>query len=263
MIAKAPIRMSLVNESLVFARQLLTRWRRDPVVPVQAILFPTFLLVTYYLLVGQSMMRITGTNSLYGLVPTCAVAGGLSGAFAAGLAIPGEREGGLLTKFWALPVHRSSVLIGRVLAEAARTVISTVLITVVGIGLGLRFEGSWLDGILYILVPVVVVVVFSMAVMAFAVRSKQGSSLIWLGVPVISAVFASSGAPPINMLPSWMWPLLELQPMTPVIGSMRALAHGDSATSPLLHTAIWSVCMAAVVGPLAVRGYRLAAETAG
>ncbi len=73
-----------------------------PVVPIQAVLFPTFLLVTYYLLVGQSVVRITGTDSLYGLVPTCAIAGGLSGAFAAGLTIPGERDTGLLSRLWVV-----------------------------------------------------------------------------------------------------------------------------------------------------------------
>jgi len=65
-------------------------------VPIQAVLFPTVLLITYGLLVSKSMARITGANSLYVLVPICAVAGAMSGAMSAAFAIPLERDSGLL-----------------------------------------------------------------------------------------------------------------------------------------------------------------------
>jgi ABC-2 type transport system permease protein len=252
---------SLATESLLFAGRLLKHWWREPVVLVQAVLFPTFLLITYNLLVGKSLMRITGADSLYGLVPTCAVAGALFGSLAAGLSIPFERDSGLLSQFWVLPVHRSSALTGRLLAEAGRTLAATALITAVGVGLGLRFDGNLLAIIPFLLVPVLVVAVFSMAVMAVTMRAKSGTALIWLGVPVIGAVFASSGAPPIALLPAWIRPLVQYQPMSPVIESMRALAEGTSATWPLLLSVVWAIVLAAVFGPLAVRGYRAAAES--
>ena len=113
-------------------------------VPIQALLFPTFLLITYDLLVGKSIVRITGVDSLYGLVPMCAVAGAMFGALGSGLTIIGERDSGLLSQFWTLPVNRASALVGRLLAEAARTVLGAVLISAVGVALGLRFEGGWL-----------------------------------------------------------------------------------------------------------------------
>jgi ABC-2 type transport system permease protein len=261
MTANAPLRSSLAVESLLFASRLLTHWRREPVMPIQALLFPTFLLVTYDLLVGKSIMRITGTDSLYGLVPMCAVAGAMFGSLAAGLTIPAERESGLLSQLWTLPVNRASALTGRLLAEAARTLVGSALITAVGVGLGLRFKGGWLAVIPFILVPVLVVVIFSTAVIAIAARSKSNAVLIWLGVPSITLVFSSSGVPPVEMLPSWMRPLIHLQPMAPTIASMRALAQGGPALWPLLLSFMWALGLAAVVGPLAVRGYRAAAES--
>ena len=261
MTANAPPRSSLAGESLLFASRLLTHWRRAPTVPIQALLFPTFLLITFKLLVGKSMVRITGTDSLYGLVPMCAVAGAMFGALGAGLTIIGERDSGLLSQLWVLPVNRSSALIGRLLAEAARTVVGAALITAVGVGLGLRFEGGWLAVIPFLLVPVLVVVVFSTAVIAIAVRAKSSAALFWLAMPSIALVFSSSGIPPVGMLPSWMRTLIPLQPMAPAIESMRALAQGGSALSPLLLSVVWALGLAAVVGPLAVRGYRAAAES--
>ncbi len=193
MTANTPVRSSLAGESLLFAGRLFTRWRRAPTVPIQALLFPTFFLITYKLLVGKSIVRITGTDSLYGLVPMCAVAGAMFGALGAGLTIIAERDSGLLSQLWMLPVNRASALIGRLLAEAARTLAGTVLITAVGVALGLRFEGGWLAMIPFVLVPVLVVLIFSTAVIAIAVRSKSSALLVWLSVPSITLVFASSG----------------------------------------------------------------------
>jgi ABC-2 type transport system permease protein len=257
----APLRNSMISESLIFAGRLLTQWRRAPTVPIQALLFPTFLLITYDLLVGKSIVRITGVDSLYGLVPMCAVAGAMFGALGSGLTIIGERDSGLLSQFWTLPVHRASALVGRLLAEAARTVLGAALISAVGVALGLRFEGGWLAVIPFLLVPALVSVVFSTAIIAIAVRAKSSAMLVWLAMPSIALVFSSSGVPPVGMLPSWMQPMMPLQPMAPTIASMRALAQGGSAVWPLLLSVGWAVGLFAVVGPLAVRGYRAAAES--
>ena len=263
MTADTPVRSSLAGESLLFAGRLFTGWRRAPTVPIQALLFPTFFLITYKLVVGKSIVRITGTDSLYGLVPMCAVAGAMFGALGAGLTIIAERDSGLLSQLWMLPVNRASALIGRLLAEAARTLAGTVLITAVGVALGLRFEGGWLAMIPFVLVPVLVVLIFSTAVIAIAVRSKSSALLVLLSLPSITLVFASSGITPVQMLPSWIRPLIPLQPMAPTIESMRALAQGAPAVWPLLMSLVWALGLGAVVGPLAVRGYRAAAESGG
>ena len=95
------------------AGRLLTGWRREPVVLVQSLIFPTFLLIVYKLVIGESILNLTGDDSLYGLVPICAVTGALFGAMGTGVAIPDERESGLLSRLWVLPVNRASALTGR------------------------------------------------------------------------------------------------------------------------------------------------------
>jgi ABC-2 type transport system permease protein len=190
------------------------------------------------------------------------VAGALFGALAAGHAIIFERETGLLSRLWALPVHRASALTGRLLAEAVRTLAGAALITAVGVGMGLRFKGGWLAVIPFLLVPVLVVVIFSMAVIAIAVRSKNSAMLTWLGLACFGPVFSSAGVPPVETLPSWVRLATHLQPMLPAMESMRALAQGRPALWPLLLTCMWALGLTAVIGPLAVRGYRAAAENA-
>ena len=263
MTATAPPRRSMVVETLVFASGLITRWRREPVVPLQALLFPTILLIMYYLLIGKSIMRITGTDSLYGLVPMCAVAGAMMGALGAAVAIPSERDYGLISQLWVLPVNRASALTGRLLAEASRTLVATALITAVGVGLGLRFEGGWITVIPFVLVPVLIVIVFSTAVVAIAVRSQHGTALTWLGMATVGSVFCCGGVPPAERLPQWVQPVVQFHPLSPMIESMRALAQGDPALWPLLLTFAWLLGIGVAIGPWAVRGYRAAAAYGG
>ncbi|WP_422747464.1 ABC transporter permease [Mycobacterium sp. WMMD1722] len=253
-------RHSVAFESFLFAGRMFAKWRRHPGVPVQALLFPTVLLITYNLLVGRSMATLTGTDNLDGLVPMCALAGGMFGAIGAALAIPNERSGGLLTRFWTLPVHRASALTGRLLAEAARTLLGTVVVTAVGVALGLRFSGHPLAVIPYLLVPVFVSVGFATFVTALALRADGTALFMWLGTSAIGLVFASPGLAPVHMFPSWLRPFVEYQPMTSVIETMRGLSAGDPSPVALLVTAGWIVAVLAIFLPMAVRGYRAAAQ---
>ena len=260
MTANASLRKSsLTVESFLFAGRLLTHWRREPVMTVQALLYPTFLLIAYDLLVGKSILKITGRESIYGLVPTCAIAGAMFGALTASLAIRIELDWGLLPRLWVLPVNRASALAGRLVAEAVRTLAGSVIVTLVGVLLGLRFEGGWLAVIPFILVPVAVAVVFSTVLIAIAVRSTSSMALMLVGVLSVSAVFASSGAPPIETLPTWSRMMVQFQPMYPTVQYMRALAEGGPAWSPFLVSFVWALALAAVFGPLAISGYRAAA----
>lgn len=254
---------SLTMQSMLFAGRLFTHWCRHPTVPVQALLLPTVLLIAYQVLAGESALRITGSHSVYGLVPVCAVAGAVFGALGACLAVPRERDTGLLTRFWTLPVHRASALAGRLLAEAARTFLGTVLITLVGVALGLRFEGGWLSVLPFLALPVLMVVVFTTIVITVALRFERGSGAVfaWLGTVSVGMIFCSGGIARLETFPPWLRPIIEIQPMSPIIEAMRALAEGRPALGPLLLTSVWLLGLAAVFVPLALNGYRIAAES--
>lgn len=260
--ATAP-RGSIVRESVLLAARQLRRWRAEPLIPIQSLLFPTLLLVVYFLLAGESLKRIAGTDNLSGMVPMCALAGGMFGALGAGFAIPPERASGLLSRLWTFPLHRSSLLIGRLLAEAVRAVIGAILITLVGVALGLRFQGGWLMVLPYLLVSVIVVVVFALVVIALALAvGPDGNTMFtWLGTGSIGLVFGSSGVAPVEMFPSWIRPVIQYQPMSPPIELMRSMIEGGPMLWPLAATVGWLTVLTAVFGPLAIRNYRVAAES--
>lgn len=255
-------RFPLAAESAIFAGRLMTRWRRNPLVPLQSLLFPTILLIVYYMLVSKSMTRLTGTDSLDTVVSMCALAGGMSGSVAAALSIPSERENGLMARFWVMPVRRASALTGTLLAEAVRTVVATVVIAIVGTMLGMRFHGGLVAALAYLAIPVLWVTVYATLVILVALRSHSLALLNWLNGLSLGAVFASSGVAPLDLFPAWIRPVVRYQPMSATIETMTNLARGNVAVQPLLLTITWIVAIAVVAGMLVMRTYRAAARSA-
>jgi ABC-2 type transport system permease protein len=253
---------SLALQSRLHAGRLLRGWTREPVVLVQSLIFPTFLLVVYELVISESIRTLTGGDSLYGLVPMCAVAGALFGAIGAGAALPGERESGLLSRLWVQPVHRSSALSGRLLAEATRALVGAVVITGVGVAMGLRFHEGPLAAIGFVLVPVLMVVGFATVIIAFGVRSNGKNIITGLSTVAFLLLFFNSGMVPVDALPGWMQPVVRAQPMSPAIEAMRGLSEGGPVLWPVVQSVAWVAGLLAVFGAMAVRGYRIAAENA-
>lgn len=252
---------SLLTQSWVQAGQLLTRWRRDQGVLMGSLLLPIFLLVVYEVVLGAQVRRVTGIDSVYGLVPLCTILSAVFGALGSAVGIQMERDWRLLSRMWVMPVHRASALIGRLAAEAVRALTGTVIITAIGVGLGLRFTHGWLTAVVYILIPSIAVVGYTTVVMAVAIRSNGRTIMTWLVAATVSLAFLNPGTTPINQFPDWLRPLVRLQPMSPPIEAMWALAHGGPLVWPMTMTLLWTTVLLAVFIPIAVRGYRQAAES--
>ena len=226
-----------------------------------SLVFPICLLLAYEVVLDQQVHKVTGVESVYGLVPVCAVLSALFGSLGSAVGIAVERETRLLTRFWVLPVHRASALTGRLAAEAIRALIGTILITVLGMMLGLRFAHGWLAAPVYILIPSILVVGFTAVAMSLAIRTNGRTVMTWLASVTISLAFVNPGTTPIGMFPDWLRPLVRVQPMSPPIQTMWALAHHGPIVWPLAMTILWAIVLLAVFMPIAVHGYRAAAES--
>ncbi|MCA2320256.1 ABC transporter permease [Mycobacterium intracellulare] len=251
---------SLLIQSWVQAGRLLLRWRRDQAVLMGSLLLPVFLLFVYKIVLGEQVQKVTGVDSVYGVVPMCAVISALFGSLGNSVGITMDRQSRLLSRMWVLPIHRASAISGWVLAEIARAFIGTILITAIGVAMGLRFTQGWPAALLFLLIPSIVVTGFTALVMAMAIRNNGRTAMTWLLSVTFALAFVNPGATPIKLFPDWAQPLIRMQPISPPIETMRALAHGGPIEWPLAATLIWAVVLLAVFIPIAVRGYRLAAE---
>ncbi|OBE94546.1 hypothetical protein A5775_12050 [Mycobacterium sp. 852002-10029_SCH5224772] len=225
-----------------------------------SLLLPVFLLFAYQIVLGERVRAVTGVESVYGIVPMCAVISALFGALGNSVGITMDRQSRLLSRMWVLPIHRASPLTGWVTAEVVRALIGTVLITGIGLTMGLRFTHGWPAALAFIMIPSIAVTGFTAMVMAMAVRQNGRTAMTWILGLTFSMAFVNPGATPIGLFPEWVRPLIRMQPISPPIETMRSLAHGGPLAWPFAITLIWAVALLAVFVPVAVRGYRLAAE---
>jgi ABC-2 type transport system permease protein len=66
-----------------------------------------------------------------------------------------------------------------------------------------------------------------------------------------------------ELFPAWIRPVVRFQPMSPTIEAMKALARDGFAVRPLLWTFVWILAIGVLVGALAMRSYRVAAQSGG
>ncbi len=235
------------------------RWSREPVILIQSLLFPAFLLLVFDLVLGRTVSSFSGQDSVYGQVPLVSLCGAMFGALSTGIALTEERDGGLLARFWALPVHRASGIAARLVAEAGRTLIGTLALTLVGVLIGLRLGQGVAAAAVFVLIPVLYTIGFATMVLAIAVRGSGRAVLDTVSIVCLLMLFFNTGFVPADQYPGWLQPIVAAQPMSPAIDAMRGLSAGGPILWPLLQTAAWTVGLVGIFGWLAVRGYRRAA----
>lgn len=254
-------RAALATHSLLQTQRLLRRWARDPFTMLQAIVYPAIMLVMFNAVLGISVTRATGINSVYGYAPMICLVGAMFGSIASGIGLKTEWRKGLLSRFWILPVHRASGLVSRLMAESVRIMLTTVLILLVGVALGFRFNQGLLAAIALLFVPLLMGLGFATMVTALAVTSAKIPLVELLSLVCTLLMFFNSGFVPTQAYPTWLQGFVENQPMSTAIDAMKGLSLGGPVAEPLIKTALWSIGAVAVFTWPAIRGYRKAAGT--
>lgn len=254
-------RQALVSHSLLQTQRLLTRWLRDPFTMLQAIGYPALMLIMFNAVLGISVTRATGINAVYGYVPMIALVGSMFGSIASGMQLKEEWRRGLLARFWILPVHRASGMISRLIAEAVRILLTTVLIVIVGFALGFRFNQGPLAAFALIGVPLLMGLGFATMVTALSVSSAKLPLVEILSLISSLLMFFNSGFVPTAAYPAWLQGFVGNQPMSTAIDAMKGLSLGGPVAEPLIKTTLWSLAMIVFFAWPAIRGYRKAAGT--
>lgn len=249
----------VLRHSIVQAGALLRSWSRDPGIVVQSIVFPAFLLLMFQLVLGKTVTSMGGGDSIYGNTGLVALVGALFGTLATAISLIHERDTGLLARMWTLPVPRPGFLAGRLLAEALRTGIATVVLFAVAVPLGFRFEQGIAAGIGAVLVAMLFAVGIAVPVIAMAAVASGRQAVQQLNGFFLLLLFFNGGFAPVGEYPGWLQPVIRHQPMTPAIDAVRGLTEGGAVAQPLTVTVLWTVGLIVVFGPVASRGYRHAA----
>ena len=249
---------SLLLQTWVQAQRLLIRWGRDLQTVIQALILPVMFLASLNLVFGRLISSVSGHSALYGSVPMTALVGAVLGSTSAGVGLMRERSGGLLARFWVLPVHRASGLLSRLAAEAVRILATTVVVMCAGLALGFRFRQGIFAALAWLAVPAVFGVAFSFLVITLALRLVNTVLAEATGMLIALLVFFCTGFVPLAQYPGWLQPVVQHQPMSYAVEAMRGLSLGGPVLTPMIGTLLWSAGIVGVCMAPMVIGYRKA-----
>ncbi|MEQ0682773.1 ABC transporter permease [Mycobacterium tuberculosis] len=247
-----------VAQTLLQTNRLLTRWARDYITVIGAIVLPILFMVVLNIVLGNLAYVVTHDSGLYSIVPLIALGDAITGSTFVAIDLMRERSFGLLARLWVLPVHRASGLISRILANAIRTLVTTLVMLGTGVVLGFRFRQGLIPSLMWISVPVILGIAIAAMVTTVALYTAQ--TVVVEGVELVQAIaiFFSTGLVPLNSYPGWIQPFVAHQPVSYAIAAMRGFAMGGPVLSPMIGMLVWTagICVVCAV-PLAI-GYRRA-----
>jgi ABC-2 type transport system permease protein len=145
------------------------------------------------------------------------------GAFG-GMSIIWDRRVGFLSKLLALPIARSSIVVGKMLSVAIRTALQLLIVLAVAFVAGVRSAtGVW--GLpLVISIAILLSFAFSGISLTVGALVKQPETF-WAVVNVLNVplLFMSSALFPLEFVPPWLRMLGRMNPVTYAIDPMRIL----------------------------------------
>jgi ABC-2 type transport system permease protein len=185
----------------------------------------------------------------------------------ASVGLADDMQKGLIDRFRSLPMARSGVIGGRVVADLSNQLIVLVIMMICGVIVGWRFH----NGVLQFLAAVglLLLLAFAMlwvgALIGLSVGSPQvaaSAGLIWL-FPV---TFISNAFVPPETMPSWLQTVAEWNPLSAIVQACRELFGNQSLVvsdawpmeQPVLASLIWCAIIIGVFAPLAIRKYKAA-----
>ena len=248
-----------VSDTLTITRRNLLVWMRVPAYLVFTVIQPVlFVLMFRYVFGGAIPVNVPGGYVNF-LIPGIIAQTAAFATFGTAIALAMELKKGVIDRLRSMPMARSAVLAGRLVADTGRMTVTILIIVAVGYAVGFRF----LNGFLPAVAMVLLAIVFGVAICCIAAytglaigdeESVQAFGLIWL-FPV---TFVSSAFVPIATMPGWLQAFANNQPMTYVVDTMRALAVGGPVEASLWKSLVWLAGIFVVFLPLAVRAYRRA-----
>jgi len=257
-------------DMFVITKRNLLRNVRLPQLLVFATVQPVmFLLLFTYVFGGAIGATIPPeANGAYVnfLLPGLMVQIATFGAGQTGIGLSEDLSKGVIDRFRSLPMSRSAVLAGRTLADLIRNAFVTILMLVVAVLIGFRYQNGFLGLVAALGIVLTFTYAFSwvFACVGLKVKSPEAvQSATFL--PVFPLVFASSVFVPTETMPTWLQAFAENQPVTVVANAMRGLilgpgvlTDGRTVVGQSLAALAWSAAIVVVFAPLAVRIYRRA-----
>jgi ABC transporter DrrB family efflux protein len=249
--------LQTLSDIWVMTQRDVRRYLRLPQLLLTNIILNVVLLLLFNYVFGGAI-QTGGVAYIQYFLPGFLAQSVVFGSTQTSVGISDDLSKGLIDRFRSLPMARVAFLSGRVVSDAIRYLILIVIMIGVGYAAGFRFEAGFGPAFL----GVWLIVLFGIALTWLGVfigisvkdvETAQVAGFVW----VFPLVFASSLYVPIETMPSWLQVFAEINPVTPMVDTIRGLSWGTDISSSLWKILAWDAGIILVTLPLALRKYRL------
>lgn len=241
------------SDSVVLARRSILHILRSFDQIMSLIMFPImFMLLNRYVFGGAiDTGNISYANYLFAgiLIQTLAF-----GANYTTINLAVDMKEGIIDRFRSLPMHNAAVVVGHVVSDLFRNIISGVIIVAIGFLIGFRPNASFVEWLLVGALCIVFTLAISWlsAILGLLVKTLEAAQ--WMGFVIIFPLtFISSAFVPIDTMPPLLRAFAENQPLTHVMDATRAWLVGTELGNSGWLAFIW--CIGIIIVSVPITGY--------
>jgi ABC-2 type transport system permease protein len=253
-----------VQAVVVLAVRNLLKNVRTPMLLVASLLQPLLWLVMF----SQTFRRLGDTPQLQSLgyhsylsflLPGMVVLAVLFAALQSGIATVADIDSGMLDKLLISPISRSSILLGRVLADTLTILVQATIVLAVGLLLGANVT----TGVAGMLALLGFVTLFGLIWVSLtnliALRSRNAEATMVAGLLLnLPAIFLSPAFFPLKLQPSWLQTVAKANPAAYVIETGQQLTSLGNQWHQDVKTLLVLAVAGPLLGPAAVAAFRAA-----
>lgn len=200
-------------------------------------LFPTLFIPLFFLVVnvGQAAKIfpagttdfLQGQNYAAFQLPSSILLAASFGS--AALFLVEDIEGGYFDKLRATPISRWSIVGGRFIAEAVKTIVLTSVMILISLPFGIKIAGGILGFIALLLLTALWAVVYSGFMQLIALKTRSAAATNSGGLVFFPLLFLTPNFVPRHMLSHPMEVAASINPVTYIMEGLRATILQDSA----------------------------------
>lgn len=171
-----------------------------------------------------------------------------------GLSIIWEKDMGLMQKILSTPITRTALVLGKMLSASTRSFFQLLVVTLLALLLGLRFQWSVprVAGLLVLMVLGSAFFTGLSMILASIVRTRE--RMMGIGqLATMPLFFASSALYPLKDMPGWLQAFARVNPMSFLVDGLRGLMLQPGPTGFALDA---GVLLALSLAALAVATWR-------
>ncbi|WP_217245356.1 ABC transporter permease [Streptomyces sp. AC602_WCS936] len=241
----------------------LTHWTREPGTVISGLLFPVLMVLMFGYFFGGAMQVPGGGNYREFLIPGMFVMTMVFGMGETVTAVSADKNRGVTSRFRAMPMAPSAVLVGRCVTDMLNSVLALAVLFAVGLAVGWEAHGSAAETVFA--VGLLLLLRFALTWMGiyFGLLMKGPEGITMVQTLEFPVGFLTSAFVAPSTMPGWLGAIAEWNPLSSTVAATRELFGnpgwgGDSwiAQHATLMAVVWPAVIFAVFFPLSVRRFR-------